>query len=312
MNGDPKQFLLDELTRLVSVPPASAAKPASDEQRWLEYVPLAARLAALGDAAPLQRWPELARPFAERVELLLVERAREGMWDLSQTLGQDLGLALIDAQDFACFWRRERKILPGAARRMLAAWKEAADDVQLDEEAAAMLRRFLRRFPLPARERLLAVDAPRAFSETIVLAAFAGPRPTVDVAWPPSPTATAAPLAAIGRLDDGRPSDRLKRVYERLAVVFEAPGVGRVAVSRRVNDDWQVVVDVQFADGDHEDARRLLLDVVRLGRVPGRAAGDMPGRWLFDLSAWEHAERLRWMEEPLVLGFQDGCRLRLQ
>ena len=84
-----------------------AAIEVNDQQDWLEYVPLAARLAALGEPAPLARWTKLVEPFRDQLESLLVQRSEEGMWDLRSALGQDLGLAVIDAQDFLCFSRRE-------------------------------------------------------------------------------------------------------------------------------------------------------------------------------------------------------------
>ena len=46
---------------------------------------------------------ELAAPFSDQLESLLVQRNEEGIWDLRSELGQDLGLAVIDAQDFFAF-----------------------------------------------------------------------------------------------------------------------------------------------------------------------------------------------------------------
>ena len=158
----------------------------SDEQGLLEYIPLAARLATLGDSEPLTRWTELAKPFREQLESLLVQRCEEGMWDLRNAIGQDLGLAVIDAQDFFCFLRRENARLPAKARLYLIGWVDRAERAALDEDAVVTLRRFVRRFPLPLADRLTVVDTPLTLAELEILAAMAQPCPVVDVKWPPS------------------------------------------------------------------------------------------------------------------------------
>lgn len=277
----------------------------NDEQGWLEYVPLAARLAALGEPAPLARWPKLGEPFRGQLESLLVQRSEEGIWDLRNTLGQDLGLAVIDAQDFFCFLRRERQILPERARIYMTGWIEQAEQVALDEDAAQMLRRFLRRFPLPLADRLTVVDTPLTLAELEILAAMAQPCPVVDVSWP----AVASPLVAaeaVAHYDSGCPSDRLKQHFERLEVEVELPDTGRFAVSRRIDDHWRVVIDIERQDG-----RDPQVDLVRLGKVPGHPADDALGRWLVDLRPWQHIQRTRLMvDSPLVIGFRNGYRLR--
>jgi hypothetical protein len=296
MSQDARQLLKQELAK-VSV---------ADEQGWLEYLPLAARLAALGEPEPLSRWPELVRPFGGRLEPLLVQRSEEGIWDLEQSVGKDLGLAVIDAQDFFCFLRREGSILPDMGKLMLAAWVEVAERTALDEEAALTLRKFLRRFPLPVLDRLAVVDAAKSFAEESILAATARPSPIVDLQWPPLPSSAPA-LAEVGQLDAGTPSDRLKRYFERLDVGVEMPSLGMLAVSRRIDDRWRVVIDIERDDGTVPD-----VELVRLGRLPGHPAADAPGRWLVDLRPWEHLQRLHLMESPLVVGFQNGHRLRVR
>lgn len=74
------------------------AMPVEQEQQFLAFLPLAARLAALGERSQLDRWPALAKPFQNRLADLLVERSREGVWDLQQALDEDLGLAVISCR----------------------------------------------------------------------------------------------------------------------------------------------------------------------------------------------------------------------
>jgi hypothetical protein len=89
--------------------------------------------------------------------------------------------------------------------------------------------------------------------------------------------------------------------------VVELPDTGRFAVSRRIDDHWRVVIDIERQDG-----RDPQVDLVRLGKVPGHPAGDVVGRWFIDLRPWAHIQRTRLMvDSPLVIGFQNGYRLRV-
>src|SRR5437763_597774 len=90
-------YPLDDLEREVR------AMPIEDEHDLVAFLPLASRLAALGRPDPLARWTPASRPFAERVTPALVDRTDQGVWDLEHALGEDLGLAVISAQDYACF-----------------------------------------------------------------------------------------------------------------------------------------------------------------------------------------------------------------
>jgi hypothetical protein len=277
-----------------------------DEQSWLEYVPLAARLAALGEPGFLGRWTELARPFSTRLESLLIERSEEGLWDLQQSVGQDIALAIIDAQDFNCFLRREKSILPKAGKRLLGAWIRQAERTALDEDAVVMLRRFLRRFPLPPADRLTVVDTPMSLTEEAVLAAIATPCPVIELSWP-APVTTLIAAETLAHYDSGTPSDRLKQQFERLDVPVEIPGAGSFRLSRRIDDRWRVVIDI-----DRDDGGAPPVNFVRLGKLPGRPARDAIGRWLIDLRPWEHIQRTRLMDDsPLVIGFRNGYRLRV-
>ncbi len=295
MNWNPVHALTEEL----------AGISVTDEQAWLEYVPLAARLAALGEPEPLRRWPGLARPFADRLDAILMERSQEGIWDLQQSVGKDLALAVIDAQDFSCFLNREQSILAQRAVSALTAWIDEAERTPLDESAAAMLRMFLRRFPLPEDDRLAVVDAPMSLGQEGIIAAAARPCPTIEAEWPPL-SLPAVQLSEVYQLDAGRPSDRMKRCFGRDAVV-EIPLLGKLAVSRRVDDHWRVVIDIDREDGTVPD-----VELLRLGRLPGQPADDAPGRWLVDVRPWEHFQRERLMEAPLVVGFRNGYRLRVK
>ena len=228
-----------------------------NEQDLLEYIPLAARLNVLGDSDALKNWHLRAEPFKDRVGPLLVERGREGIWDLQQAFGEDLGLAIIDAQDFHCFrlceGEGERNILPPEASRMLLAWAEEAEETSLDEDAAETLRHFIERFPLPEEQQLAVVHAPVTEFMEAVVASQARARPMIELQWeskrPEQPKeipedavscsflSEPVPLGELYVFDSGTPSDRLKREFEKLDQEVKLPGIGDIWVSRRVNDE---------------------------------------------------------------------------
>jgi hypothetical protein len=307
MDFEPIEILQEEL----------AAIPVTDEQGLLEYLPLAARLAALGAPAPLKAWPQLAEPFKDRVEQLLVDRAKEGIWDLRHALGAALADAVIDAQDFYCFLRSERGILPPRARRALRRWTDFAEAAPLDEAGARLLRRFLRRFRLPRRWRLAIVHAPVTEFTNNVLRAAMRPRPVIEAHWEPLtpsrpaelPADFAVPLKDVVYCDDRCPSARLKRMVERLQNKVDVPTLGRLLVSRRLNDRWQLIVDLECAGGAPPE-----VDTVRLGLLGGnRVDNPETSRWLIDLLPLEHSYRANLIvDEPLIVNLHGGCRLHIQ
>jgi hypothetical protein len=293
-----------------------------DAEGVLEYIPLSARMAALGEPACLATWRELAREYKD-FSAAFADRCREGIWDLEQALGEDLGLAVIEAQDFYCFARREGDLLLPQVRSLLAAWAEHAEEAAIDEEAASVLRDFLTQFPLPRDERLAIVDCPVTELARAFVAAQACPRPTVTARWPaaqiPIPHDelhvaesagwyAAVPHASADELElcAKFPSDRLKRQFERRLAV-DIPLVGAVTVNRSVSDNWEIVIDIELPDGNIPD-----IDMVRVGLVPlGRTTDDDISRWVACLRPFEHLQRLIIMEQPMTVLFTRGSRLEV-
>ena len=280
-----------------------AAMPVCDEQDFLAFIPLAARLAALGDSSQLQRWPELTKPFRGRLAQLLIERGREGVWDLRNALGEDLGLAVIAAQDFSCLWTLEHDILPATAQNTLSAWFDEAEKTALDEDAVETIEIFLHRFPIPEDLRLNVMDAPLSTFEMAILASQARPRPTQEVHWP----AEAMIPEPVYALEGHAPSDTLRDNFEKIDVPFEMDGVGRLFVSRRLDEDWRVLIDI------HSDANEpLAIEFVRLGLFSAQLRHpEQDNSWEIALQYVDHPNRMEALRSELIINFRNGLRLRI-
>lgn len=163
------------------------ALPTDDEVGLLTYIAWSARLMSLpsGDDRLLREWPKLAAQRRDTFDLstALRNRCRQGLWDLQYAIGEELGVAMIAAQDFHCFWKREGELLDPETREDLEGWFFEAEETSLDEQAAEMLRTFIEQFPLLPEFRLTAVDAPLSTFAAAVIAAEHVPRPTIMTTW---------------------------------------------------------------------------------------------------------------------------------
>ena len=162
-----------------------AAMRVTDEQVLLEFIPLASRLASLGDRTALDKVAAMSAVLCKNFAQLLIERAKEGMWDLEQMLGVELAGAIVEAQDFYCFLRLARDLIPSEARRKLLKWANRAEEVSIDERIVTMLDRFRRRFPIPRKHRLAIVHAPISEFTQNLLIACTPPRPVIHASWGP-------------------------------------------------------------------------------------------------------------------------------
>lgn len=287
----------------------------NSEQDFLAFVPLAARLAALGDDSQLQRWPRLVHPFRERVEQLLVDRCCEGAWNLRHALGHHLSLAVIAAQDFHCFHMLQNDLIPPRARESLEAWADDAEHAPLDEEAVEELELFLKEFPIREDLRLVSVAVPVSMLERTVAALLAPPIATEPLSWPNLAPAFEYSQQAVNLdpplvcvfADDGTPGDELRTSYERLDRKAEVEGIGTVIISRKLMPDWKVVIIIRKADETSAGVRS-----VRIGLRPARMVEDGNDReWEVDLRFLDEATQFEALKQPLVINFRTGRRLKV-
>lgn len=135
----------------------------------------AARLAALGDDSWWRHWD--SRRAVNRPGLVdeLVKRARLLRHDLRNATGALLGRALIDAADLYILLTKDAEETP---RRLfgtavaIASMAADAEEVVLDDEAAAEVRAWMDLYPIPDEYRLEVMHEPLGDAERAILAAL--------------------------------------------------------------------------------------------------------------------------------------------
>lgn len=275
----------------------------TDVERWVEYLPWAARLDSLSIPKYLDNyrggWPSRSPVSMATLLTALTERAAEGEWDLAHGVGDSLALALEEAQDFNLLLAR-LPWLPGPCQVALRAWVDAAECVDPDEDALDALSIYLDQFPIPDDERIEPLVAPVS-ARLCSLAEFvqSGRRVTFE-RWPrrtndPVPPVVATPAEA--------PSPALCSAFEQhyYVVPLEA---GRVVIRHLVlTDRWQVLIDIE--------TERPVQFVALGSRLARRRAAQDHGRWIVELKE-EGTEPLEWiaaLSSPFVIIFVDGTEL---
>jgi hypothetical protein len=304
---EPQAYPLEKLEREVS------SIRIDEEQGLIEFLPLAARLAALGRKGPLDRGCDAGRRFPG-FAALLADRCREGAWELREALGEDLGMAVVAAQDFHCLSRLAGPgVIPAEAAPHLEAWFDDAESTPLDAEAVEVLERFLQRFPIPEELRLAVVDSPATEFEDHLLANAAAGRlahaAPATVRWK-SDRFRAEALAA----DAGKVTDATRESYEILDDALDLPGVGTAKLSRRVDRNDDVVLDIQV-----EGKPEIRAESVSLGGRPAtRGSSSLPEArfpgwscWIVPLRGLDLQARLEALREPFLIAFSDGTRVKV-
>lgn len=282
-----------------------SANPVQHADDFLDFLAVAARLAALGEASALKQWPILVRQFNVPFEDQFKRRSIGGQIILHHAGGEQLALAIIDAQDFHCFYLLQRDILPQETVAQSTAWSQAAELAPLDADAAEYLTDFLIQFPIAAALRLAVVAAPVEHHAIAAVGLLAGAPPMTEAHWPA--VAEHAPQEpAVAFMADGRPSERFQRIMERLDVPMEVPGVGPVLLTRRIGDDWGLRIGLRYEDGAAPDVAGI-----RLGPWKG-APEDGGGDWVVPLSHFPHMQRVAMLAQPVVIAFNNGVQLKVR
>jgi hypothetical protein len=266
----------------------------------------AGRLAALGRPAALA---DLAARWAVGGELrsALERRATEGCADLRGD-GQELAHALIEAQDLRCACVFDPRIW-SAAGPALAAWMADADELVLDDEAAAFLDAWLVRFPLPDAVRLGPLLEVVGATELIALAAGAerGTTQRVESDWERIPTEE-----AVGLRLAAAPFEALDWEIARAARSARFPLLGRGTWSLRASlgRDRSLLVELW---GDRDDGPASVRPVaVSIGGLPLLAAeaGDgVAWSWSYPTQGMTAAQRSAAVRGAIQVRFSTGDRV---
>lgn len=267
----------------------------------LDYIASASRLAALGDASRLNARGQRCRPFVNEIPKWIGERCQKGMWDLRNLEGEDLGLSLIDAQDFHCFLALAGEDLPEETRRAIEAWTEETDDAPLDADTVDVLERFRLVYPIPDRLRLPVVESPVTDFEMAVLASLAPPRPTQTVAWPRT---VPSELAESGAAKDV-PDEALRAAFGVADFVVETEAAGPLRVSRRLGVDWSFTYQLRGEEGPCP-----AVELLRVGVLPGEQVNE--GRWKVRLGRMSSVLKAKALRDPLAVNFANGRRLVIE
>ena len=276
----------------------------TDGHQLLEWIPLAARLAALGDHSHLARWQLLARPFEERLRDLLVERALEGVVALREMRGARLADAIIAAQDFHCFLQLQGQHVPAASRVTLENWIYEADQMPMDEEAAEALKSYLREYPVPEDYRLLSVHAPLTTAEVGLIAALKpSSRKAQEVTWGRQFDLESLPATAA----TGSPPEQVLEEYEVLQQLVDSEVAGPLFVTRQLTEEWRVNVRVERAS-DHCPPP---IEILRVGHCPAQRDRDDGRWWSLDMKPLSILDRYATLNAPVVIRFTNGHNLRI-
>ena len=290
------------------------ALPTDDEGDLLTYIAWSARLAALpnGDDRLLREWPKLVAQARSTFDLstALRNRSREGLWDLQYAIGEELGLAMIAAQDFHCFWKREGDLLDPATREDLGGWFFEAEETSLDEQAAETLRTFIEQFPLLPEFRLSAVDAPLSTFAAAFIASGHVPRPTIRTTWRVPVRTGDGPPETMRVLEYatadvmGVVTERLMRRMDREATISFSDG-GSVSITRSLAKNWLLRVNVK------RGMAPLSVRAVRLGLLPARCAAGSLSKWEVDLQNFSLQEKLNALLAPVAVSLRSGDRITI-
>ena len=274
-----------------------------DSDDLLFYIQDASRLAALGDGDYFKRLPEMFNKplFKGKIVEILEARCREGIWDVEERLGEPLGLALIDAQDFFFFWQRMKEILPSSLEPLFEAWWETCEEALLDDESAEILDDFRMTYPIPEEELLPVVETPITETDKSILWELFAPveLPVLELGWKPK-YAVKETLAELVCFDDGRPSDAMKRRVESLKNKIKTPH-GTWEISRQLNDDWSLGVTIE-----DENGRSPAINWIRLGTLAAKRDEEDPTYWTFSLKRLAHETRNQLLESKSLFIYATG------
>lgn len=289
-----------------------------DDIDLTHYAQYAGRLASLGDTAAVEAFAEIAqRPaFAGRLDEIFESRCKEGLWDLDEQLGEDLGYCVIEAQDFWCFRRYAKGLISPKISDLIEEWGEKAANIELDSEAVELLERFLEVYPIAEDDQLATVAAPlsegqlamlnrvllsikpRVIKKTWVQREKAEGMPAEENAVP-LPTVrnhedwerVQNELPQVLCADDDEPGQWTLRQTDSVCDIQTPNGLMRVA--RQLNKLWNLMITLP------KDFPAV--DSLRVGPMPLMPDERRRGRWIISLKQFSGANREFLLCSPITI-----------
>lgn len=264
--------------------------PLEYEEDLLQYIQLASRMKALGDSEAFDKLSEILQreKFSGKLDQILTERCRRGMWDLDEQQGEELALSIIEAQDFKLFYDFSKGMnwYSEKINKMFEQWVEETSIKMIDEETASLLRDWLDTYPISVENCLPVVEVPvTEFAYDIAgkIASFL-PRKRIQGTWSKqvteikrSPHAPAYNPTVFAACDDGTPPDSLREQQANLVYMTDN---GKIQIFRRLNDHWQIGIEIRDSEGNP-----VIPVQVRVGAFAARQDEKHPERWLLDMKS---------------------------
>ncbi len=300
-----------------------------DDEDLTQFIQFSSRMAALGDSSEFDRIPEIAaRPtYAGRLDEILTERCKMGIWDLEEQEGQELALSLIEAQDFALFCKRTENsgLYAKTTWSWLETWAIDAQRVSLNNEAVEVLEDWKETYPLEEEDLIGTIAYPMTEFEHQILWKTADqiPDTVIETSWgtskasrqtaqeiSPEKHTNAAHQTAYRDAnlrvvcDDGAPSDWFIR-KNTFSVNVQTP-VGEVTVKRSLSRRWKIVLDLTKKEGDLP-----YISGVNVGGRPAVPSAERPGRWTADLHLLPETVRMKYLKALTSLRLDGICVLKI-
>ncbi len=233
----------------------------------------AGRLASLGIEKYLHKAEEMfvLPTFVGRVDSIFQTRIQQGIEEISQYEGEELGISIGIVQDFYCFFSRTSFSFSPETTADLNYWVELTEHASLDEEAVDTVEDYLECFPIAEEDQLAIVAAPlseqsRAVLENIYLSDSGK---EIPAQW--------------------NPSERYWVIPSRFGNVYLS------RLKRDSNTCQYRVID--------EDGHRAPVFQIRQGKLPVFQSKN-PTIWIADYSLSQTPQELE--AEPLVLRLAGG------
>lgn len=159
-----------------------------DEEDLCQYIQLASRMKALGDSKAFDKIPEIFKKDEfKNIDEILSERCKRGIWDIDEQDGEELGLTLIEAQDFKIFYEftKDQGLYSAKTGVMFERWLEETKWKMIDEKTESVLTDWIDMYPIPEDLRLPVVDSPVTEWDYELLGTIAGflPRNIIHGTW---------------------------------------------------------------------------------------------------------------------------------